>query len=717
MSSISFNINLVVLLLAVVVSLGISLLSYHRISLSDGNRKIVLLFVLRSVAVFIAFLLISEPILTLISKSTKLPAIAILIDNSKSMGIKDRLGDRKKYTKEIVDKLSQLKIHGEKKFFTFSSDVEEIKNFTSDSLSFAGGVTDIGGALRKIQGIATQENIKSIVLVSDGVYNAGENPIYIAEKLGLPIFTIGVGDSNIQRDLKVVDVLTNEVSYAGVETPLVARIESAEFGGNEVMVSLYDEKSEIAREKLSLSDGVNEYVLNFKFIPKEEGLKKFTIKIQHLPGEVTYQNNQKSFYVKVLKSKYKILIISGAPSPDLAFVKRTIGENKNYEIISYTEKRSGEFIEGNFNIKDAETSDAIVFIGYPVKTSNVEITNKLKSVIVSQNKPFFFLMSRTIDFDKLKFFSDVLPFRFSRVLADEDVVNLFITEEGRSHAVTDLKDRNHIWNILPPIFKLRAVFNAIPGSTVLAKVRYQNVETQEPLIIASNLGNRKSVAILGYGIWRWKLMTVPNKEFEGFFETFINNLIRWLIAPVEEEFIKFKISKNFFSEDETVEFSSQVYGEDYSPINDAEVKVSILNQETNEVVREFNLEQVTAGIYSGSLSLLKGDYRYEANVSRRGKVLRDFSGRFTVGESEVEFLNTRMDSKLLREIAFKSGGLFLKPDEIEILGELITSGADFKPAIVEKKREYVLRSRLEPLMIVIVLLSIEWFLRKRFGLA
>ena len=57
------------------------------------------------------------------------------------------------------------------------------------------------------------------------------------------------------------------------------------------------------------------------------------------------------------------------------------------------------------------------------------------------------------------------------------------------------------------------------------------------------------------------------------------------------------------------------------------------------------------------------------------------------------------------------------PDEIEILGELITSGADFKPAIVEKKREYVLRSRLEPLMIVIVLLSIEWFLRKRFGLA
>ncbi|CUS83712.1 von Willebrand factor type A domain [Candidatus Kryptonium thompsonii] len=137
------------------------------------------------------------------------------------MGIKDRLGDRKKYTKEIVDKLSQLKIHGEKKFFTFSSDVEEIKNFTSDSLSFAGGVTDIGGALRKIQGIATQENIKSIVLVSDGVYNAGENPIYIAEKLGLPIFTIGVGDSNIQRDLKVVDVLTNEVSYAGLRHRLL----------------------------------------------------------------------------------------------------------------------------------------------------------------------------------------------------------------------------------------------------------------------------------------------------------------------------------------------------------------------------------------------------------------------------------------------------------------------------------------------------------------
>ncbi|MFN3135632.1 MAG: hypothetical protein ACK44H_08700 [Candidatus Kryptonium sp.] len=717
MSSISFSANLVILLLAVVVSFGISLISYHRFSLSDGNRKMVLLFVLRSIAVFIAFLLISEPILTLISKSTKLPTIAILIDNSKSMGIKDRLGDRKKYTKEIVDKLSQIKIRGEKKFFTFSGDVDEIKNFTPDSLSFTGGVTDIGVALRKVQGIATQENIKSVILVSDGVYNAGENPVYIAEKLGLPIFTIGVGDSNIQRDLKVVDVLTNEVSYAGVETPLVARIESAEFGGNEVVVSLYDEKSEIAKEKISLSGGVNEYVLNFKFIPREEGLKKFTVKIQHLPGEVTYQNNQKSFYVKVLRSKYKILIVSGAPSPDLAFVKRAIGDNKNYEIISYTEKRGGEFIEGNFNIKDAETSDAIVFVGYPVKTSDVEIINKLKSVIISQNKPFFFLMSRTIDFDKLKFFSDILPFRFSRVLGDEEVVNLFITEEGRSHAVTDLKDRNHIWSILPPIFKLRGVFNATPGSTVLAKVRYQNVETQEPLIVASHLGNRKSVAILCYGIWRWKLMTAPNKEFEGFFETFINNLTRWLIAPIEEEFIKFKIYKNFFSEDEKIEFSSQIYGEDYSPISDAEVKVSILNQENNEIVREFNLEQVTAGVYSGNLNLSKGDYRYEANISRRGKVLRNFSGRFTVGESEIEFLNTRMDSKLLREIALKSGGLFLKPEEIDMLSELITSVSDFKPAVVERKREYVLRSRVEPLIIVIVLLSIEWFLRKRFGLA
>ncbi|MCS7230052.1 MAG: VWA domain-containing protein [Candidatus Kryptonium sp.] len=713
----SLNANLIIALLAVLVSVGVGLISYYRVSVPGERSKIIFLFILRVIAVFISFLLISEPILTLILRSSQSPSVAILIDNSKSMGIQDRLGDRKKQTKEIVEKLTKIDIKGDKRFFVFSGDVEEKRNFNVDSLSFSGGLTDIARALRKIQSISTQENIKAVILVSDGIYNAGENPVYFAEKVEIPIFTVGVGDSTVQKDLKVIDVLANEVAYAGVETPIVARIGSAELGGSEVIVSLHDEKSEISREKLKLDVGVNEYVVNFKFIPKEEGLKKFVVKVQHLPGEVTYQNNQKSFYVKVLRSKYKILLVSGAPSPDLAFVKRVLVENKNYEVISYTEKRGREFIEGNFDFKNAETADAVVFVGYPVKTSDVEIINRLKNVISAQNKPFFFLISRTVDFDKLRIFSDVLPFRFSRVFGDEEIVNLVITEDGRNHSITDLKDKNNIWNMLPPVFKLRGVFNAVSGTIVLAKAKYQNIETDEPLIVVNRFGDKKSVAVLCYGIWRWKLMTAQNREFDGFFETFVNNLVRWLIAPVEEEFVKFKITKNFYSEDEEIKFSAQVYNEDYSPINDAEVEVKILSHESGEIIREIELENVSPGVYSGGINLLRGDYRYEASILRRGKVLRNFSGRFTVGEAEVEFLNTRMDAKLLREIATRTGGVFISSEKVDTLGGIINSLSDFKPAIVERKMEYILWSRFEPLAIVIILLSIEWFMRKRMGLA
>jgi hypothetical protein len=97
---------------------------------------------------------------------------------------------------------------------------------------------------------------------------------------------------------------------------------------------------------VKLASGTNEYTVNFKFVPKDEGVRKFTVKVQQLPGEVTHQNNQKSFYVKVLKGRYKVLIISGAPSPDLAFIKRALVENKNYEVISYTEKREGNLLRG-----------------------------------------------------------------------------------------------------------------------------------------------------------------------------------------------------------------------------------------------------------------------------------------------------------------------------------------------------------------------------------
>ncbi len=717
MKSLSFSANVLLVLTAIVFSISFALLSYYKIPIAEKLKKIFLLSLIRAIAVFLTFLLIAEPILTLITKSEKSPAVAILIDNSKSMGIRDGLGDRKKTTKEIVDKLTNIKLPGEKKFFIFSGDAIEKEKITTDSLTFSGGLTDITKALKKVQTISDKENVKSIILVSDGVYNSGENPIYFSDKIGIPVFTIGVGDSNIQKDLKIVDVIANEVAYTGMETPVMVKIESSQFEGQNVQVYLYDENKEIAREKITLGSGVNQQIVNFKFIPQEEGTKKFTFKIQQLPNEISYQNNQKSFYVKVLRGKHKILILSGAPSPDLAFIKRVIAENKNYEIISYTEKKGKDFIEGNFDFKKAEECDAFVLIGYPVKTSDTELISKLKDIIISRNKPVLFVMSRNIDFEKLKILSGVLPFRFSRVSGDEEVINLIITEDGRSHAVIDLRDKNHIWNILPPIFKIRGIFTPSTGSVVLAKARYQNFESDDPLIIANNLNNRKTLSILCYGIWRWKLLTAQNEEFDGFFESFINNAIRWILSPAEEEFIKFRIAKNFFSEDEKVEFTAQIYSEDYSPVNDAEINVKILNQENGETVSEINLEQIGNGIYSGGVNIQKGDYRYEANIFRREKLLKNFSGRFTVGESEIEFLKTQMDANLLREIAQRTGGVFITVEKIDTLTEIISSLSDFKPEIVEKRDEFILWSRLEPLIAIIVLLSIEWYLRKRYGLA
>ncbi len=717
MRSLTFSANFILVLLALVFSISVALLSYYKISIGERLKKLTLLTLIRAIAVFLTFLLIAEPILTLIIKSEKPPAVAILIDNSKSMGIKDGRGDRKRMTLEVVEKLTKINIPGNKKFFTFATDVNEKDNITPDSLTFSGGLTDIAKALKKVKEISEKENVKSVILVSDGVYNSGENPVYFSDKMGMPIFTVGIGDSSVQKDLKIVDVIANDVAYTGVETPVMVKIENSQFEGQNVQVSLYDEKKEIAREKITLSPGINQQIVNFKFVPQEEGMKKFTVKIQQLPNEISYQNNQKSFYVKVLKGKHKILILSGAPSPDLAFIKRAVAGNKNYEIISYTEKRSKDFIEGNFDFKKVEECDAIVLIGFPVKTSDVEVINKIKEIISSRNKPVLFVMSRNIDFEKLKILSEVLPFRFSRILGDEEVVNLSITEDGRNHAVMDLRDKNHIWNLLPPIFKIRGIFTQSAGSIILAKAKYQNFESDDPLILANNLNNRKTLAILCYGIWRWKLLTAQNEEFDGFFENFISNAIRWLLSPVGEEFVKFRIAKNFFSEDEKVEFSAQVYSEDYSPINDAEIRVKISNQENGEQIGEINLEQIGSGIYSGSIQIKKGDYKYEANILRQGKLLKNFSGRFTVGETEIEFLKTQMDAGLLREIAQRTGGVFITGEKIDTLKVLIQSLQDFKPEIVEKRNEFILWSRIEPMIAVIVLLSIEWYLRKRYGLA
>jgi hypothetical protein len=314
--SISFRV--ILLLLVAVCSVLIAIFVY-RYTVPPISQKIKsVLISLRSVGMFLLFLLLGEPLLLLITHSVDQPIAAVLVDDSKSMAIHDKSGHRSELLKSVLksDIWRKIDKHGKVLFLRFDSKVRDITGTIADSLTQRGDATDIAEAFKSIKQKFTTANLQSVVLVSDGNPTVGMNPLYEAEDLGVPVFTVGVGDTSEQKDLLIRKVISNEIVYAGTKVPINVTLHSAGFGRERVRVSLHDGAVALDEKYVMLEQGARNYIVPFSFIPDKEGLQKYNVEVPALSGELTAQNNRMSFFVKVLKSKMKVALVAGAPSQD-----------------------------------------------------------------------------------------------------------------------------------------------------------------------------------------------------------------------------------------------------------------------------------------------------------------------------------------------------------------------------------------------------------------
>ena len=88
--------------------------------------------------------------------------------------------------------------------------------------------------------------------------------------------------------------------------------------------------------------------------------------------------------------------------------------------------------------------------------------------------------------------------------------------------------------------------------------------------------------------------------------------------------------------------------------------------------------------------------------------------RFIVEDRDLEMDNPAADFELLKDIALSTGGTFMPPEEFSSFLEL-KAGEDYNNEI-SKLRQTSLWDNWTFLMSFVVLMSSEWFVRKRRGL-
>ena len=690
---------------------GLFTLFVYRYTVPVITTKLkVLLIALRFMALLVLLFIIFEPVLTLTKKNIIKPLSFVFIDNSRSIKINDGT-NREQTVRNFISELGKEINVNEFETYLFGNEVSQQEPEETENLNFTEGSTNFSNIFSSVNN--QDKNISSIVIISDGVITEGTNPVFTAEKINIPVFTIGVGDTSRRNDVEIRNVLYNEYIYAETPTTIEATISNKGFAGKSTDISLYEGNIPVEQKRITLSEeGIQNVELEYK--PGTGGEKKLTVVASDLNEEFTNANNKKVFYINVLSNKINIFLLGGSPSSDLSFIKKSLQRDENLKVNSLTQFAPGKFLEKVNPQLLLDSADIFFLIGFPSNETITEFYNKIKSKIVNESKPFFLSLSSGIDFGKLNELQRELPINLSLKSKFYHEVQPLIEGSQAKNPLLQNNSQNPVaaWENLPPVFQPDIEFTTKPESELIARTKTNNIPSNIPLIVSRKLGSKRSIAVLAKDIWKWKLQTATKNL--DLFDRFINSSVKWLNTSEDQKQVKITTSKKTYSLGEEAEFTGQVYDATFNPVLDAEVKVRVTGKgETSEII----LSSVGNGLYEGTFQTNKaGDYSFSGEAKLDNLKLGTDRGSFNMGEVDVEMINPRMNYEFLRSLAKRTNGEYFDQSNYMSLFPLLKKLNESASSEKIETSEISLWSNEWLMAVVILLFGIEWFIRKRAGM-
>lgn len=713
---ISASPHIVILLVGVVAALGLAVWAYRHTTPSVSRARRILLSSLRGATLALLILVLAETVVSVITRTEELPVVAILTDNSRSMGIQDSFEDRRKLLGGVLSspEFEEVRSTGSVYDVLFDRTARSVEHLIPDSLSLAGDVTNIAEALRFVGSERRRRNIRAVLLVSDGVVTEGGNPLYEVDALNLPIYAISIGDTNNRRDVRVHTVLSNALAYVDTKVPVTADIRSTGFAGQRVEVLLKDDEGVLDRQVLDLSAGAQRHEVSLWLTPRKPGMRRYTVEVSSPRADAVPENNRSSFYVKVVESKVSVLLLAGAPSPDVAFIRRSLENDATLIIHPYIQSSDGGFLGGPLPDSLLQGADCLVMVGYPTVRSDRGTLERLLKV-VRDGKNYLHVLSRATDVGLLKRFEPSLPVTVSSGTDSEAEMFLSVVPgEQMNPLVRGMEESDAVsnWMNLPPI--IRRDVRTLPRleSKVLLVGRLPNIASTEAVYISRAVGAQRSLFLGVYGLWQWNMHAA--KPDADPLASVLTPAVRWLSTQEEEKPLTVRPLKDVFSGQEPVELLAQVYDETLQPVDNAEVRVTLEGAASGqEVIAEPRGSGRYLAVFEG---LGTGTYAYSAKATANGIDLGNDRGSFSVGELTVEFQDVRPQESLLEQLADRSGGRFYRVGELGGLAATVAAHPKFQSSMRVRAQALELWDAPWILVLLLVLLAAEWALRKRSGM-
>ncbi|MXX54845.1 MAG: DUF3416 domain-containing protein, partial [Gemmatimonadetes bacterium] len=628
-------------------------------------------------------------------------------------------------------------------------------------LGFDGSRTRIGGALAHARDELQGVPLSGIVVVSDGGDNTDEaigDALLPLRAASVPVFTVGVGDEEMEADVQASRVDVPETALTGTSMVVNVMVDSRGYAGRTVPIVVEDMGRIVTTEMVELPADGQPLVAPVAITLETPGARELAFRIPGQSGERVLENNVLHSVVQVRDRTEKILYFEGEPRHEVAFMLRAVRADENLQVVLLQRTAENKFFRRNLD------NPLELVEGFPTTREDLY---RYRALVLGSIEASFFTH------DQLDMMADFVSERGGtllmlggrRALAEggykgtplEDVLPVVLDEPtgstpterlafvkvsptpgGANHPITRIEstveESAARWDSLPPVSTTNLITELKPGATELL----QGVVVESPgaapgavgaaedaagLESTGDAGDRVVMAFQRYGrgrsmvlavqdTWLWQMdSTVPLEDLSH--ENFWRQLMRWLVAetpdPVEAAPAQVTVEAG-----EPVTLEATVLDAGFVEVNGAAVnaRVTLPTGETRNVPMEWSVSE--DGRYTADFTPdMDGIFEVSVNAGRDTVTFGNAETSVRVAPGTEEFRDPRQRVSLMERIAEETGGRYYTPETAANLPEDL----QFTGGGVTVTEERDLWDMPILFLLLAGLMGGEWVYRRKRGLA
>ena len=694
------------------------------------------LIAFRAATLLVLLFMLLRPVLNI---STVLPQdsyLAVVIDDSESMTIKDDgKTKRSEDLQKALNETSLIKRLSEKfkvRIYRFSKEAERIPSL--EHLTFDGKQTKVEAVTELLHEELGTVPLSGVVLITDGADNGSEqlsDSLARLETRKIPFYTVGVGSTEIVNDAEILKVTAPREMLKESTAVVNVAFRSHGFAGKHGVIKVKENGPNgdlVASPDITFAaDGeIAEKAIDVTV--KHEGSRVFTFTLDVKDDRIP-ENNVLDALITVRDDHPKILYVEGEPRWEYKFLKRAIEDDKNLQLVSMLRESQNKWI---FQGPD---SDKLLAGGFPKKKEDLYqfkglILGSIESTYFSQDQQDmivdfvnnrgggFLMLGGKNSFSGGKYqtssIADIIPFDLpSEKLNVFQIIKVMLTDIGKSNTLTKLSPdpsaNTKAWSELPSLGDYNKSGSPKAGAVVLA--RGQAEGGADPILLAyQRYGRGRSMAFTSGTSWHWQMELDKDDQTH---EIFWKQALRWLVNSSPEP-VMITSDKDTYLPGELVSLTADVADKSFNRLSNARAAVKITDPTGAVQTLPLDWTGTEDGTYRTQFHPgPEGIYKVVVDAAQGEQPLGSYTTAFQVKNRPVEYYNASLDANALKSISGQTGGRYYPLSKMgDIPDEAI---------YVEGESSYVEQKELwdVPILFMMLCTSLggEWFLRKKKGLA